>query len=287
MITSCSNGNDDTSNTDDDYREPVLNPTETYSVTTDSINTVLSSITNTSGLYQLTIDEDIPNVQTITHTLNNYSEIFVILDFSKTKLETINFYSFSNPTVKKIILPDTLVTIGEDAFYGCTNLVSINIPDSVTTIKGSAFQDCSELKQIKIGKNVKSLGEQAFTSCVNLKTIKWGDKLETIGMRAFSSCNSLESVVIPDSVKTINSYAFRNCDSLKSVTIGKNVDYLHWEIFIRCPSLTSITFTDCNNWYRINTNDTFAGGTKTDLSNPSQNAKYFTQTYSSWYWYKK
>lgn len=285
VFLGCANSNKANNNSNEDLLEPSLTPTASYSFSAEDVDSILSSITDNSGLYQLIIEDDIPDEKYIARALNNYSEIFVILDFSKTKLETISFNTFANPTIKKIILPDTLKIIGKDAFYGCTNLVSINIPDSVTEIKDSAFQSCSELKQIQIGKNVILLGEQAFTSCVKLESIKWGESLETIGMKAFSSCDKLSSVIIPDSVKTIKSYAFRNCVSLKKVTIGKGTQFLEWEIFVRCPSLTSIKFIDKNDWYRT-TSNLFKNGTKTDLSNTSENAKYFTQTYSDCYWYK-
>ena len=283
---SCTLTSNDNNLDNTDY-EVNLIPTATYSVTTDTISNVLQSISNTSGLYELVVEEDNPVVNTIATALNNYPEIYIILNLSKSKITTISLGNYSNPTIKGIVLPETLITIGEAAFYECTNLLSINIPDSVTTIGDFAFQSCSELKTITIGKNVASLGEQAFTDCVNLKTVKWGDALETIGVRAFSSCKSLVSITIPNTVKTIKTYAFNNCTALKKVTIGSGVNYLYCEIFINCPVLSSVNFLDSSTWYRTTMNDTFTGGTKTDLTNASTNAKYFKDTYKSWYWYKE
>ncbi|MBQ8367203.1 MAG: leucine-rich repeat protein [Alistipes sp.] len=112
---------------------------------------------------------------------------------------------------------DSITSIGSNAFYFCTSLISITIPDSVTTI-----------------------GEYAFCSCNSLESITIPDSVTTIGYAAFAYCTSLTSVTIPDGVTEIGSAAFSACTSLTSVTIGDSVTSIGQEAFSSCTSLTSV-----------------------------------------------
>lgn len=93
-----------------------------------------------------------------------------------------------------ITIPDSVTSIGSEAFYKCISLTSITIPDSVTSIGSSAFRGCSSLTSVTIGNNVKS-----------------------IGLDAFNNCSNLTSVTIPNSVTSIGKYAFANCYHLIEV----------------------------------------------------------------------
>ena len=115
------------------------------------------------------------------------------------------------------IIPDSVTTIGDAAFYGCDSLSSVVIPDSVTTIGDGAFNHCDSLSSVVIGNSVTTIGDGAFNDCDSLSSVTIGNSVTTIGNFAFHDCSSLSSVVIPDSVTTIGDYAFRDCDSLSSV----------------------------------------------------------------------
>jgi hypothetical protein len=120
------------------------------------------------------------------------------------------------------IIPDSVTTIGSEAFWGCENLVSIDIPDSVTTIGSGAFYDCKNLTSIVIPDSVTTIGFRAFWVCKNLTSIVIPDSVTTIEYRVFSDCLSLKNIVIPDSVTEIGEEAFRNCSRLTSVTLPNN-----------------------------------------------------------------
>lgn len=99
---------------------------------------------------------------------------------------------------RNTIIPNTVTTIGEDAFTQCKGLTSIVIPNSVTSIESGAFGGCTNLSSVTISNGVTSIGDAAF-----------------------SFCESLTSIVIPSSVKKIGRIAFKN--SLTSITIPKSV----------------------------------------------------------------
>ena len=143
--------------------------------------------------------------------------------------------------LKSIIPTDgSVISIGEAAFYCCSNLKSIVIPDSVTSIGSSAFYFCDSLTSITIPNGVTSIGESAFEECYSLTSITIGNGVMSIGYRALAYCDSLTSITIPDSVTSIGSSAFYSCDSLTSITIPNGVTSIGNGVFADCSSLTSI-----------------------------------------------
>jgi hypothetical protein len=74
-------------------------------------------------------------------------------------------------------IPSGVITIGDYAFSGCENLVTIDIPDSVTTIGYSAFSFCKNLVTINIPDNFFSIGDFAFSDCENLKAVRLSRKI--------------------------------------------------------------------------------------------------------------
>lgn len=73
--------------------------------------------------------------------------------------------------VKRIIVGDSVTTIGEYAFSYCSSLTSVTIPNSVTRIGSEAFSDCTNLQKVNIGNSVKTIGEFAFNKCTNITQI--------------------------------------------------------------------------------------------------------------------
>ncbi len=145
----------------------------------------------------------------------------------------------NNRSIVTVILPDSVTTIGEEAFWDCSNLVNVTIPESVTTIGGNAFYSCDKLSNITIPKSVTKIGDYAFASCSSLTsiTVEEGNPvyhssgnclIETASKTLVKGCNN--SVIPTDgSVISIGQYAFRYCNSLTSVTIpdGVGIPNLH------------------------------------------------------------
>ena len=119
--------------------------------------------------------------------------------------------------VTDLVIPDSVTTIGDYAFYDCDALTSVTIGDSVTVIGSEAFFDCSSLTSVTIGNGVTAIGRYAFYDCDALTSVTIGDSVTTICYAAFSGCDSLTSVTMGDRVTTIEVFAFGYCDALTDV----------------------------------------------------------------------
>ena len=144
--------------------------------------------------------------------------------------------------LSSIVIPDSVTSIGDGAFSGCSSLSSIVIPKSVTSIGDSAFFGCSSLSNIVIPNSVTSIGDSAFSNCSSLSSIVIPESVTSIGDRAFSGCRSLSSIVIPNSVTSIGELAFSDCSSLKYISIPKSViclngnPFVNWDGKLECLS---------------------------------------------------
>ena len=141
-------------------------------------------------------------------------------------------------------IPESVTSIGENAFSDCTALTSITIPESVTSIGWGAFYGCTSLKIISIPKGVTSIGGYAFRNCTSLESITIPESVTSIGENAFSDCTALTSITIPESVTSIGSCSFDGCTGLESITIPKSVTSIGSSSFCDCTSLTSITIPE-------------------------------------------
>ncbi len=143
-----------------------------------------------------------------------------------------------------LVIPDSVTSIGETAFSGCTALTSVTIPDGVTSIGGGAFWKCTALTSVTIPDSVTSIAYSAFQDCTSLTSVTIGSGVTSIGNSAFLDCSALTSVTIPNSVTSIGNEAFSGCTHLASVTIGNGVTTIGEYAFSRCTSLTSVTIPD-------------------------------------------
>ena len=148
--------------------------------------------------------------------------------------------AFSASSVVSVSIPNSVASIGNNAFYECSSLSSVSMPDSLIMIGSAAFEGCTSLLSIVIPDSVTSIGDCAFYRCSSLFSATISASLASIPSSAFSRCSSLSSVSIPDSVTSIGYYAFDYCTSLKSIAIPSSVTSIGDNAFIGCTSLASV-----------------------------------------------
>ena len=157
----------------------------------------------------------------------------------------------NNKQIKEFIIPDSVTSIGNGVFWGCTSMTSVTIPNSVTRIGEDAFWGCDGLTSVTIPNSVTRIGEDVFRGCSGLTSI-----VVESGNTAYDSrngCNAIietatntlvvgcQSTIIPNSVMSIGSSAFAYCSSLTSVTIPNSVTSIGSSAFYGCSSLNSVT----------------------------------------------
>lgn len=144
-----------------------------------------------------------------------------------------------------IVVPDTLggypvTSIGDEAFWECTNIKSVVIPDSVRNIGRTAFAICRNLESVIIPTGITEICENVFSGCTSLTKVIMPDSLTRIGSYAFSECTNLVNITIPNSVTSIGNGAFAYCQSLESIAIPNGITEISGGIFSECTSITNI-----------------------------------------------
>ncbi len=185
----------------------------------------------------------IDGVNTLQYYLGNDTEITLPNNY-KGENYVIGDNVFYRAGLTSIVIPNSVTSIGEGAFSGCSGLTSVTIPNSVTSIGHHAFSYCSGLTSVTIPNSVTSIGDYAFSYCSSLTSVTIPNNVTSIGNYAFSGCSGLTSIVIPNSVTSIGGYAFADCAGLTSITIPENVTSIEEGTFRYCSGLTSITIPE-------------------------------------------
>jgi hypothetical protein len=126
-------------------------------------------------------------------------------------------YGDFNSTLKSVILPNSLTSIGKNAFYDCRGLTDITMPISIVSIGESAFYTCLLLKNINLPSSITSIGENAFYGCTKITSFVIPNNVTKIANGTFGYCSHLESITFPANLTSIESDVFVNCFSLITI----------------------------------------------------------------------
>ena len=157
---------------------------------------------------------------------------------------------------KNTTIPNSVTSIGDSAFSGCSGLTSVTIPNSVTSIGDWAFSGCSGLTRVDISSikawlgikfadydsNPLSYAQHLYLNGEEVKDLVIPNSVTSIGYKAFAGCSGLTSVSIPNSVNSIGDRAFWGCSGLTSVTIPNSVTSIGDYSFYQCSGLTTIFY---------------------------------------------
>lgn len=180
-------------------------------------------------------------------------------------------------TATSVSIPDTIKTIGAEAFAGNTTITSISIGKNVTEIEYGAFKDCSYLNNVSLSDSLITLGNAVFSNNTSLKKIVLPKNLKNLGSGVFAGCDNLTTIEIakenpnfifeknalydkekttlycftegakstsysmPDSVIDIDEYAFWGNDSLKEILFSTNLKEIPAFAFSNCRNLLAVS----------------------------------------------
>ena len=188
---------------------------------------------------------------------NQYLTYTTDLDGNATITEYVAAYLPAALSIPSTIDGHTVTAIGDEVFRECNSLTSVTIPDSVVTIGDFAFYYCKNLSSLQLGNSVSSIGQRAFSDCNALKNVTIPDSVESLGSRVFFHSTGLESVTIGSGVTSIGESCFAYCSSLVSVTMTssspatldpKGFQENSSERKIYVPESSYSTYTTATNW---------------------------------------
>ena len=170
---------------------------------------------------------------------------------------------FSVPNITEVFIPNTIKTMGSDAFYDCENMKDVHFAENsvLESLGDYAFQTCVSLVSVTLPKTVKTLGNRVFDECDNLESVVFeeGNELESIGKACFESCpklktikfaetskvtvidytfrdlSALEELDLPNSVESIKTYSVHGCSSLKTLWLSKALKSMEIYSIFECP----------------------------------------------------
>lgn len=151
------------------------------------------------------------------------------------KLVSIGDYAFAGCTnLKNMTIPGTTTSIGISCFEGCSSLDSLIVWAKLIEVPAFAFKGCEKLVSFSFPSEATIIGESAFENCYSFESaIFWGG--EVIGKSAFKNCTSLKSISLPQTITTIDESAFEGCTSLENVIMWNKAASVGNNAFLNCP----------------------------------------------------
>lgn len=157
----------------------------------------------------------------------------------------------------EIVIPNSVTSIGHDAFTNCTGITAVTIGEGVTSLgllpqHGSVFNNCSSLASVYF--NAVNCADMSyynlFENCPALTSLYIGNNVGRIPSKAFKNCGFSGSVTIPNSVTEIGGEAFTNCSNITTVTIGEGLTKTNGWLFSGCTNLATVNYNaiNCTNW---------------------------------------
>lgn len=162
--------------------------------------------------------------------------------FPVTKVGERAFYSYYGRDFESVVMPDTVVEIEWEAFWGMEDLKTVRLSENLETIGSFAFSGCDRLETVIFGRKVEVIGYGAFSECISLKKIELPDSVTVLGEKVFSECYKLSSIKLGENLEIIRDYAFSKNYRLKNITIPKKVKQVGKMAFEKCGDLQRVTF---------------------------------------------
>ena len=162
--------------------------------------------TNSKDIYA----EDMIRYQVIggnTLVISGTGEVTSVLDFDE---------NVDRSQIKKLIIGEGITKISSTRTY-LLHLERIVLPDTLVEIGDGAFFCNEYLKQIIFGKNLRKVGEDAFAGCEKLSEVALPDSVSEIGQTAFAECPRLKKIVLPASLSEWEPNVIDDCPALREI----------------------------------------------------------------------
>lgn len=139
--------------------------------------------------------------------------------------------AFYGKSLKTISFPDSLRSIGDNAFASCQNLEAVVLPDSVEELGCRSFENCFSIEYVKLSSSLRHVGGYAFVDAHELSYLEIPEGVESIGGSAFSDCRSLAELVLPSTLKSLDAFAFKGCSQLTKVILPEGMETIGFTAF--------------------------------------------------------
>ena len=140
-----------------------------------------------------------------------------ILEDGITNIGSYMFYG--NTSFTGFEIPDSVQSIGVNAFYNCTNLKDMALPDGLENIYGYAFYKCTGLTNLSLPPSLKKISDYAYSNCSNISSISFNNGLTEIQAYAFQGCTAIDKVTLPESIEKMGNGVFSGCNNLSKAYI--------------------------------------------------------------------
>ena len=177
----------------------------------------------------------------IPEKLGNYTVTVLGEDSFSTDDFDSPLYDIHHTKIHSVTIPQSVTSIGKDAFAQCRALQSLTIDDAATSIGDWAFDECYKLTTLSLGKKITTIGDYAFYDCRILNNVTIPQSVTSIGDQAFGCCYGMDSFTIKDAATSIGEYAFFDCQSLTTLSLGENITTIGDDAFRSCYKLETIT----------------------------------------------
>ena len=170
-----------------------------------------------------------------------------VTNFENTKVSSVSQGMFCEcSSLYEIMFPNTITSIGNEAFTTCAKLTSIDLSKTKTaTIGVKTFAYCDNLSTIQLPTTLVLIDDGAFRYDTNLRSVQNLEKTiaSTINFGVFEGCSNLSSVKLPQTLSTLGESAFEGCTSLSAVSGFENtaVKILEARTFANCSSLLTLS----------------------------------------------
>lgn len=151
----------------------------------------------------------------------------------------IGDYAFRNTGTTNFIFPDSVKHLGQDAFAGCKNLVSVRI-SALTYMAVHTFSGCTSLLKAELAEGVQLLASDTFYNCTALEEVSIPSTLKDLYTYTFYNCQNLRMTELPRNLRTLAGYVFYNCSSVTFSYLPDTINGIYDHCLENCTALTEL-----------------------------------------------